>query len=115
MTDFAASFGQWQMDRLETWYDKRLTIVNYYQKNLSEIDGLVCPYNIKSDEKHAYHLYIIRILPEKWTINRNQIIESLNNAGIGTSVHYKPVHMHSYYKNKYGIKNEDFSNSIILQ
>ena len=32
MTDFAASFGQWQMDRLETWYDKRLTIVNYYQK-----------------------------------------------------------------------------------
>ena len=50
-------------------------------------------------------------MPEKWTINRNQIIESLNNAGIGTSVHYKPVHMHSYYKNKYGIKNEDFSNS----
>ena len=36
MTDFAASFGQWQMDRLDTWH-KRLTIVNYYQKNLSEI------------------------------------------------------------------------------
>jgi len=43
-----------------------------------------------------------------WKINRNELIEKINEKGIGTSVHYIPVHMHSYYAKKYGFKQEDF-------
>ena len=43
-----------------------------------------------------------------WKINRNELIEKINEKGIGTSVHYIPVHMHSYYTKKYGFKQDDF-------
>ena len=63
---------------------------------------------------HGYHLYIIRLIPENWSIDRNEMIKLINNAGIGTSVHYKPVHMHSYYQKKYGFKSTDFPMSYKL-
>ena len=44
--------------------------------------------------------------PSKWKIDRNELIELINKCGIGTSVHYRPVHMHSYQK--YGYKDSDF-------
>ena len=47
-----------------------------------------------------------------WNISRNELILKLNDCGIGTSVHYIPVHMHSYYKKKYGYKDEQFPNSL---
>ena len=62
-------------------------------------------------EKHGYHLFIIRIVPSAWGINRDEIIELLNDLGIGTSVHYIPVHMHSYYQKKYGYLHCNFPNA----
>ena len=59
-------------------------------------------------EVHAWHLYVIRIIPEMWQISRNSLIEKINEKGIGTSVHYIPVHMHSYYVRKYGYVSGDF-------
>lgn len=108
MTDIAASFGKWQMKHLDKWYDKRKSIVNKYQDNFKEIDGIILPNLKKNDEKHAYHLYIIRMIPSRWTIDRNKLIEKLNDVGIGTSVHYTPVHMHSYYYKKYRFSPLDF-------
>ena len=55
--------------------------------------------------------FLISILPDKWKINRDKIIILLNEKGIGTSVHYIPVHMHSYYINKYGYSENDFKNA----
>jgi len=43
-----------------------------------------------------------------WRISRNELIEKMNEKGIGTSVHYIPVHMHTYYVRKYGYKPDDF-------
>ena len=54
---------------------------------------------------------IIRIISELWSIDRDKIIVKLNECGIGTSVHYIPVHMHSYYFKKYGFKPSDFPNA----
>ena len=56
-------------------------------------------------------IFLISILPDKWKINRDKIIILLNEKGIGTSVHYIPVHMHSYYINKYGYSENDFKNA----
>jgi len=108
MTDIAASFGQWQIKHIKEWYNKRQLIVNAYQNNFNKIQGIVCPNLFNDNEKHAFHLYIIRLKPSRWTISRNKIIELLNEGGIGTSVHYIPVHMHSYYQKKYGFNPSSF-------
>ena len=107
MTDIAASFGLEQLTHIENWYKRRLEIVKLYNNEMSGIDGLILPRHT-SGKVHAWHLYVLRIIPELWKINRNTLIEKINNKGIGTSVHYIPVHMHSYYVKKYGYKLEDF-------
>ncbi len=108
MTDFSAAFGIWQMSKVESWYKKRKLLFQKYQDNFKNIPGIVCPFLPDNNEKHGYHLYIIQIVPSKWSINRNKIIELLNHGGIGTSVHYKPIHMHSYYQKKYKYSFRDF-------
>ena len=107
MTDIAASFGLEQMKHIDSWHKRRLEIVKKYNDGLSEIEGLILQKHI-SGKVHAWHLYVIRIVPEMWRISRNDLIEKINEKEIGTSVHYIPVHMHSYYVHKYGFKPDDF-------
>jgi dTDP-4-amino-4,6-dideoxygalactose transaminase len=111
LTDMSAVFGKWQFSYLNEWYKKRVWIFNEYQKYFKNINGIVCPSQANKNEKHAHHLYIIRLLPEFWKINRDSVIRLLNEAGIGTSVHYMPIHMHSYYQKKYRFKPDDFPKS----
>tara|TARA_B100000287_G_scaffold334048_1_gene319236 strand:+ start:328 stop:1488 length:1161 start_codon:yes stop_codon:yes gene_type:complete len=111
MTDISASFGNWQMKYVKQWHASRSKLFKYYNKKLSQLDGITCPIDVSHEQIHGYHLYIIRLKSEMWSINRNKIIELLNASGIGTSVHYKPIHMHSYYQKKYGFKPIDFPNS----
>ena len=111
MTDVSASFGIWQLKHVKKWHKRRKEIFYRYNEGLSKIPGLTIPSDALNDEVNAFHLYIIKIKSKFWKIARNKIIESLNKLGIGTSVHYKPVHMHSYYIKKYGYKDIDFPNS----
>ena len=113
MTDISASFGFWQLKQIDDWHQKRCQIVHKYFAGLSDIKGLVLPSNF-DDGKHAWHLFIIRIIPEYWRISRDDFIEEMTKYKIGTSVHYKPIHMHSYYENKYGFKPEDYPNAKTL-
>ncbi len=119
LTDMAASFGMWQLNHLEEWHNKRFTIFNSYNKYFKNIKGIICPNVVSKVEKDAYHLYVIRLVPDLWSIDRNDFIEKLNSYGIGTSVHYKPVHLHSYYLNKYFFNKNDllvaenFYNNVI--
>jgi len=112
MTDLSASFGISQLKYVEKWAKIRYEIANYYNGSLKHIEGISLPKIQRNN--HAWHLYIISINEKLWKINRDEIIELLNEAGIGTSVHYKPVHMHSYYIKKYGYKNIDFPRSSKL-
>jgi len=109
MTDISASFGINQLDKINEWKAKRLKIVSEYSNGLKNCDGLICP-RVDIDN-HAWHLYIIQTLPNKWNISRDELIFKLNELGVGTSVHYIPVHMHSYYQKKYGFKDSDFPNA----
>ena len=107
MTDISASFGLDQLSQIENWHDRRIKIANMYIKTMSQISGIECPSH-QSGPLHAWHLFIIKTIPEMWKINRDQIINHINENGIGTSVHYIPVHMHSYYVKKYGYNSQDF-------
>ena len=107
MTDISASFGLDQLKFVNSWHSIRKNIVAEYSKSFSKIEGVIFPDNY-SDYKHAWHLYIIRIIPKYWTIDRNEIINKINKLGIATSVHYIPIHMHSYYIKKYNFHSNDF-------
>jgi len=62
----------------------------------------------RPEVESARHLYVLRLNLERLTIDRAQFIEELRARGIGASVHFIPVHIHPYYRNKYGYKPEDF-------
>ena len=111
MTDVSASFGQWQMRHIEKWHARRSFIVRAYRNGFTSIEGIVCQGLAKENEVHAHHLFIICLKPSKWKIDRDKMIKLLNDVGIGTSVHYKPIHMHSYYQKKYGYSSNDFPNA----
>ena len=64
---------------------------------MSEIDGLILPQHT-SGEVHSWHLYVVRVIPGMWKISRNDLIKKINGEGIGTSVHYIPVHSQPYYR-----------------
>ena len=61
--------------------------------------------------KNARHLYIVHIDKNFWSISRDKFIDKLNELGVGTSVHYIPLHKMPYYKNKYKLKDSDFPKS----
>ena len=57
---------------------------------------------------HAWHLYVVRLRPDALTINRDQFIAEMKERGIGTSVHFIPIHHHPYYRETYGWAPGDF-------
>ena len=108
MTDISASIGDWQLSQIDNWHKIRMDIVKKYYIDLKGIKGLLLPKLNMDSQNDSFHLFIVRLVPELWKINRNRLIEELNKFNIGTSVHYKPVHMHSYYKKKYNYELNDF-------
>ena len=58
--------------------------------------------------KHARHLYTVLVDKERTGISRNQFMQELHQRGIGTGVHFNPVHLHKYYREKYGYKIGDY-------
>lgn len=112
MTDISAAFGIWQMKNLNDWHLKREEYFKTYKIFFDSIDGVESQEFSANDEIHAYHLFLIYINPKKWKIDRNELINKLNSNGVGTSVHYIPVHMHSYYRKKYGYEPKDFPNAF---
>jgi dTDP-4-amino-4,6-dideoxygalactose transaminase len=113
MTDISASFGIDQLKFVSEWHRKRIKTAEKYNQELINVDGIITPF-FNSKTVHAWHLYVIRIIPEKWEINRNDIISKLSKLGIGTTVHYKSLHLLSYYKNKYSLMPDDFPNAKTL-
>ena len=108
MTDLSASYGLWQMERVDCWREKRINIAKYYYQRLENIDGITLP---NFSNGHAWHLFAIKLNLKYWKISRNSIIEKLNNNGIGLAVHYKPIHKLLYCRNKYRFSSEDFPRS----
>jgi len=107
MTDIQASLGIWQLRKLESFQKRRREIVRIYNEAFSQEEALEIPAE-RPEVEHAWHLYVLRLNLEHLKINRDQFIEELAERNIGTSVHFIPVHIHPYYKNKYGYRPEDF-------
>ena len=106
-TDIQASIGQRQLDKFEEMQARRHKIAERYNNEFEGLDEIEVP-QVKEHVKHAWHLYPIQVEQGLLSIDRNEFIEALSAENIGTSVHFIPVHMHSYYSEKYGYKPEDY-------
>ncbi len=107
MTDIQAAIGQVQLERLETMQARRREVVAQYQEAFGKISALQTPTE-RPNVSSAWHLYVLRLNLDQLSIVRGQFIEELKARNIGTSVHFIPIHLHPFYKDKYDLKPEDF-------
>ena len=107
MTDIQAAIGLVQLQRLETMQARRREIVARYNAAFGQLDALETPTE-RPDSVTAWHLYVLRLHLDRLTIDRARFIEELRARNIGTSVHFIPIHLHPYYRDKYGFKPDDF-------
>ena len=107
LTDIASAIGLWQLRKLERFHSRRLEIVEAYSAAFGAEVALEPPVQ-RAHVDHAWHLYVLRLRPEALRIGRDQFIDELSRRNIGTSVHFIPVHLHPYYRNKYGYAPTDF-------
>jgi len=113
MTDIAAAIGLHQLQKADAMRTKRAAGARLYRELLEGVEELVLPTE-HPDRIHSWHLYVVRLKLEKLTINRGEVIELLKKEGIGTSVHWTPLHMHPYYRETYGYKPTDLPQSANL-
>lgn len=107
MTDIAAAMGLVQLGRLEGFQQRRAAVVRAYMDAFAGEDALELP-TARPDVEHAWHLFPLRLREGVLRIGRDRFIEELGARNIGTSVHFIPVHMHPYYRDRYGLAAGDF-------
>lgn len=110
LSDILAAIGVVQFKKLNEMQEKRKEIVKIYKEELSGVEEIILPSQREGTE-HAWHLYIIQIKPELLKITRDEFIERLIEEGVGTSVHFIPLHLMPFYKKCYGFKRGDFPNA----
>jgi dTDP-4-amino-4,6-dideoxygalactose transaminase len=97
LTDTQAALGLAQLAKCDAMRDRRAAIANRYTNALSHLDAYSTPLN-PPDMLHAWHLYSLRVNPGVLRIDRNRVIDELKRRGIGTSVHFIPLHLHTLYQ-----------------
>ncbi len=106
MFDIQAALGLVQLSRMEEMQTRRLAIAARYQEEFGKIDAVEPPF-VPEFTTHCWHLYVLRVVPELLTIDRDQFIVELNERNVGTSVHFIPTHTMTAYQ-KLGWKEGDF-------
>ncbi len=108
MTDAAGALGLVQLERALGFAEERRQIAMAYDEAFAEVPG-IRPRPLGDISANACHLYVLRVDPEELGgRTRDGLIAALGEAEIGTSVHYRPLHMHSYYSKTMGFEPEDF-------
>ncbi len=107
MTDIGAALGLVQLRRLPALHRRRQQIAALYTQLLRDVPQLELP-TTRPEVEHAWHLYVVRLRPEQLRIHRDALIELLKAESIGTQVHFIPLHLHSYYRDAFGCRAEDF-------
>jgi dTDP-4-amino-4,6-dideoxygalactose transaminase len=113
LTDIAASLGLQQLKRARSFSVRREQIARAYTSAFSDL-AVLTPPNARLGDQHAWHLYVLRLedgsngVP---AMDRNALIEHLFAAGIGCSVHYIPLHLQPYWRDRYALTPDQFPHS----
>lgn len=109
LTDIAAAMGLHQLAKLPRFLERRQYLAARYREHLSRLP-LILPAEAPAGEVHAWHLYVIR-LDASAKVTRDDVIQGLSDRGIGTSVHYVPLHRQPYWRDRYGLEPDMFPHS----
>jgi perosamine synthetase len=107
MTDLAAALGLAQGRKFRTIQARRRRLARRYGDLLSSLDAFDLPFEPRG-VVHAWHLYVVRLRPGVLRIGRDRLIELLKQRGVGTSVHFLPLHLHSFYRRTFGYAPGDY-------
>ena len=109
LTDIAAALGIHQLKRAQAFQQRRVQLAALYDAGLKGLPVTTAPC-APAGETHAWHLYVLR-LDDGAGVDRDRFIEHLYAAGIGCSVHYIPLHLHPYWRDRYALSASHFPHS----
>jgi dTDP-4-amino-4,6-dideoxygalactose transaminase len=103
LTDLQSSLGIHQLRRIEESWRIRDRHVQAYREAFAGMPGILLPQqDTESTNRHAHHLFVVLLDLERLTIDRNHFVEELRSENIGAGIHFIPVHLHRFYREKYG-------------
>lgn len=103
LTDFQCALGLSQLQRLPAWIQCRQQLARRYDEAFRDL-AEVAPLAVRAGVEHAYHLYVVRLALERLRRTRAEVFAALHEAGIGVNVHYLPVHLHPFYRRRFGTR-----------
>jgi perosamine synthetase len=106
LTDVAAAIGLHQLKRAEEMRRAREAVARHYREAFEAVEEIELPAE-SVDRIHSWHLYPIRLRLERLAIDRKAFIQALVSAGVGCSVHWRPLHLHLYYEEVFGWRPKD--------
>ena len=107
LTDIAAALGRVQLTRVESMWARRCAVAARYDSGFAGVQEIELP-RVRCGVQHAWHLYPIRLRLESLAIDRAHFIEELRRRGVGSSVHFIPLHRQPFYADQYGYRPEEF-------
>jgi perosamine synthetase len=107
LTDLASAIGLHQLRKADQLHAKRTQWARLYAELLGDVDELILPQEMP-DRIHSWHLYSVRVQSAGLNVDRAEVISEMKRAGIGTSVHWLPLHLHPYYRETFGCKPLDY-------
>ncbi len=106
LTDIAAAIGLHQVRKADRLRECRARLAELYSELLDDVNEVIRP-QVMPNRIHSWHLFPLRLNLNEMDIDRAEAISRLKQAGIATSVHWMPLHMHPYYREKLGYKPSD--------
>ena len=107
MMDLQAALGLHQLARVEENLVRREAVWRRYDEAFAELPAFV-PAPVPPGERHARHLYTLLLDLDRLRVGRDEILSALHHQGIGTGVHYRALHLHPYYRERFGYARGDF-------
>lgn len=101
LTDIQCALGMSQLRRLRAWVARRQEIARRYDEAFRAVQA-VRPLPVRGGVGHAYHLYVVRLDCPRVGATRKEVFSALRARGIGVNVHYIPVHLHPFYRSRFG-------------
>ncbi len=108
MTDLQASLGLHQLRKQERFIARREELAGFYDRAFRELDAVrTVGRPLDGQTRHVLHLYVLLLDLDQLAVSRNRILSALLAENIGVSMHFWPLHMHPYYREKYGYRPND--------
>jgi len=102
--DIQAAMGLHQIQKLDGFNARREVIFKRYLELLADVEEVMLPWAGSADLATCFHLFVLRIHPEKLGMDRDAFVAALKDENIGSGIHYRPTHIHAFYRDYYAAR-----------